>query len=318
MSELPFSSPPDEQTVSFAAWLREATRLLEEARVDSPRLSAELILRHVCEVSKPALIAYPERKLIPAQLSRMQGLLRRRAEGEPMAYLLGQREFFSRMFRVTPATLIPRPETEILVELALAAFPESDRTIRFADFGTGSGCIAVTLCAERPLWQGLAVERSSKALNIACRNAVRHKVSNQIQPVLADFTVPFLQEESLDLVVSNPPYVGLTEYAELSPEIRDFEPVTALVPGFVDSDRVHGHTHHAPRKISEEPEGLEALKAVATAAGVALRPGGLLLIEHGWQQGSVFRMWLKNHDWFQIRQHTDLAGLDRVIAARRP
>lgn len=318
MSEISFPSSPDKQSVSFAAWLQDAIRLLKEAGVDSPRLSAELILGYVCEVSKPTLIAYPEKKLTLVQLSRAQGLLRRRAEGEPIAYLLGQREFFSRMFRVTPATLIPRPETERLVELALAAFPETNRPIRFADFGTGSGCIAVTLCAERPLWQGLAVERSSKALNIACRNALRHKVSAQLQPILADFTVPFLREKSLDLVVSNPPYIGLAEYTELSPEVRDFEPVTALVPGFVDSDRVHEHTHHFSPKNLEEPEGLEALKAVAKAAETALRPNGLLLLEHGWRQGAAVKVWLKNHNWLQVTQYTDLAGLDRVIAARRP
>lgn len=137
--------------LSRADWVREATRTLHEAAVDSPRLSAELILQHVCGISRVELATRPETFLTSDQLSRMTGLLRRRADGEPAAYLLGQREFYGRDFRVTPATLIPRPETEHLIEAALKG---CDGPASFADLGTGSGCIAVTLCAERPDWRG--------------------------------------------------------------------------------------------------------------------------------------------------------------------
>lgn len=135
----------------------------------------------------------------------MTGLLRRRADGEPAAYLLGQREFYGRDFRVTPATLIPRPETEHLIEAALKG---CGGPVSFADLGTGSGCIAVTLCAERPDWHGLMVDLSGRALAVACQNAVRHNVRQRLQPVRADFTRPLLRPESLDLLVSNPPYVA--------------------------------------------------------------------------------------------------------------
>ncbi|MFR0873681.1 MAG: N5-glutamine methyltransferase family protein [Bilophila wadsworthia] len=191
--------------LSRADWVREATRTLHEAAVDSPRLSAELILQHVCGISRVELATRPETFLTSDQLSRMTGLLRRRADGEPAAYLLGQREFYGRDFRVTPATLIPRPETEHLIEAALKG---CDGPASFADLGTGSGCIAVTLCAERPDWRGLMVDLSGRALAVACQNAVRHDVRQRLQPVRADFTRPLLRPESLDLLVSNPPYVG--------------------------------------------------------------------------------------------------------------
>ena len=192
--------------------------------------------------------------------------------------------------------------------------------LAFADLGTGSGCIAVTLCAERPAWHGLMVDFSGKALNVACHNAVRHDVRDRLQPVRADFTRPLFRPASLDLLVSNPPYVGRHEYAGLSPEVRDFEPVTALVPGFVDSDRVHAHHHdHEPQSApTEEPEGLEHLIAVACEAATALKPGGLLLMEHGCTQGPALKVLLERHNWENVSIIKDLAGLDRLICAFKP
>ncbi|WP_300831971.1 peptide chain release factor N(5)-glutamine methyltransferase, partial [uncultured Bilophila sp.] len=254
--------------------------------------------------------------LTAEQLSRMSGLLRRRAEGEPAAYLIGQREFYGRDFRVTPATLIPRPETELLIETALKS---CQGAVRFADLGTGSGCIAVTLCAERPEWRGIMADLSGRALAVACQNAARHKVRERLLPVRADFTRPLLRPASLDLLVSNPPYVGQREYEGLSAEVRDFEPVTALVPGFVDSDKIPGHHHHGPAPGPDtEPEGLEHLEAVAGEAFTALKPGGLLLMEHGWKQGSALKVLLESHTWENVVIYQDLAGRDRLVSARRP
>ena len=310
--------------LSRADWVREATRTLPEAAVDSPRLSAELILQHVCGISRVELATRPETFLTSDQLSRMAGLLRRRADGEPAAYLLGQREFYGRDFRVTPATLIPRPETEHLIEAALKG---CDGPASFADLGTGSGCIAVTLCAERPDWRGLMVDLSGRALAVACQNAVRHDVRQRLQPVRADFTRPLLRPESLDLLVSNPPYVGKTEYEGLSAEVRDFEPVTALVPNFVDSDKIPSHDHHhdhggshshAPSTPPDKPEGLEHLIAVAQEAFVALKPGGQLLMEHGCAQGAAIKVLLESHNWENVLILKDLSGHDRVASARKP
>ena len=270
------------------------------------------------------LATRPETLLTSDQLSRMTGLLRRRADGEPAAYLLGQREFYGRDFRVTPATLIPRPETEHLIEAALKG---CGGPVSFADLGTGSGCIAVTLCAERPDWHGLMVDLSGRALAVACQNAVRHNVRQRLQPVRADFTRPLLRPESLDLLVSNPPYVGKAEYEGLSAEVRDFEPVTALIPNFVDSDKIPSHDHHhdhgaghkpAPSISPDRPEGLEHLIAVAQEAFVALKPGGLLLMEHGYAQGAALKVLLESHRWENVFILKDLAGRDRVASARKP
>ena len=171
------------------------------------------------------------------------------------------------------------------------------------------------------------VDLSSRALAVACQNAVRHDVRQRLQPVRADFTRPLLRPGSLDLLVSNPPYVGKTEYEGLSAEVRDFEPVTALVPNFVDSDKVHSHDHHhnhnggdshAASSLTDKPEGLEHLIAVAHEAFVALKPGGLLLMEHGYAQGTAMKVLLESHNWENVLILKDLAGHDRVASARKP
>ena len=352
-----------ERVVTRRDWLRAATERLMRVRfdgapvagesavrpdggvgVDSPRLSAELLLRHVLGISRVELATRPESAVPAAALTRLEGLLRRRVQGEPVAYLIGQREFFGRDFIVTPATLIPRPETEILVETALEALPAAG--VAFADLGTGSGCIAVTLCAERPGWRGIALDRSGRALSVAGRNARRHDTAGRLAFVRGDFLAPCLAPESLDLVVSNPPYVSLTEYAALSPEVRDFEPVTALVPSFADDGgrRARHHHHPAPEKApghtpgeqgsgekapgAEVPEkeagdeeaaaALAHLRAVAEAARTAQKAGGRLLMEHGWDQGAAIRLWLERHGWEDVRQYADLSGKDRAIGARKP
>ena len=166
-----------------------------------------------------------------------------------------------------------------------------------------------------------------RALAVACQNAVRHDVRQRLQPVRADFTRPLLRPESLDLLVSNPPYVGKTEYEGLSAEVRDFEPVTALVPNFVDSDKIPSHDHHhdhggshshAPSTPPDKPEGLEHLIAVAQEAFVALKPGGLLLMEHGYAQGAAIKVLLESHKWENVLILKDLSGHDRVASARKP
>ncbi len=317
-------------------WLREATRRLMAIRfpgvqsaaesafrndggigLDSPRLSAELLLCHEQGISRVELAAHPEQGLTGEQLSRLEGLLRRRAEGEPVAYLLGEREFFGRAFKVSPATLIPRPDTELLIELTLHFFSSGSHATHFADLGTGSGCIAVTLCAERPGWTGIATDLSLRALKVARHNASQHGVSPRLLFVRNDFLFPSLCPASLDLIVSNPPYVSLAEYVGLSPEIRDFEPVSALVPSFMD-DGGKRHAHVSKPGSDVELTGLEHVKAVARAAWTALKQNGLLLMEHGHGQGEAIRLWLENHNWMNVETFQDLSGRDRVTTARRP
>ena len=298
-------SEPVAQQLDRAVWLAGATRRLKDAGCDTgpgeaPRRSAELILREVLGLDRLALVRDPQAALPEAALPKLEALLRRRLAGEPMAYLLGRREFYGREFGVSPATLIPRPESEHLIEAALTLAPQ--RALRFADLGTGSGCLALSLCLERPLWQGVAVDLSGAALAVAAANAARHGLTAPaISLIQADFTRPLFADGGLDLLVSNPPYVSLAEHQTLAPGVRDFEPLCALVPqGFVGA-----------------PDGLEALRCLLEVAARALKPGGLLLMEHGCGQGAALRGLLENNNWEKPCICKDLSGHDRYIRAWR-
>lgn len=275
--------------------IRATTRL---AGTESPAVVAVLLLCHALGVDKVALVAHGEEEVPPAAEAVLEEMVERRLAGEPVAYILGHREFYGREFQVNASTLIPRPETEHLVEAALAFF-QSRSDVRFLDLGTGSGCIAVTLAAERPAWTGTAVDISSEALTVAGRNAEAHGVSDALTFLQADFTeaLPFARS-SFDLVVSNPPYISEEEYAGLDPGVRNFEPRSALVPG---------------------PEGLEHPRAVEAAARALLKEGGLLLMEHGYLQGEACRALCSDAYWMDMRTGRDLAGKDRFLfAVRRP
>ena len=282
-------------TLSDAITLAE--RQLAAAGVDSPRLSAELLAAKACGLSRLGLIMQAKEQPDQAALAEFNGLIARRALGEPAAYILGEKEFFGLNFRVTPDVLIPRPETELVVEEALRHFrPEA--ALRFADFGTGSGALAVALAHELPAAQGLAVDLSPAALDVARQNAQVNGVADRLAFLHADFTRLTLAQASLDLVVSNPPYVTEAEYEELSPEVRSFEPRSALV---------------------SPDAGLWHLRLLLPVAIRALRPGGLLLCEFGSGQGPAAlalaqqqRGTLENACILK-----DYAGLDRILRAVR-
>lgn len=277
-------------------WKIQATRLL--ADMDAPALTAQLLLCHVLGIDRVALIAHSEESLPPEAHETLDALLQRRRSGEPLAYILGTREFYGRDFAVNRHTLIPRPETEHLIEEALSFFDRKGRAeepVRFLDLGTGSGCIAVTLAAERPAWRGTALDISSGALETARHNAEAHGA--ELDLLLADFTGPLpFEEGSFDLVVSNPPYISEEEYAELDAGVRDFEPRSALVPG---------------------PEGMEHPRAVELVARRLLKPGGLFLMEHGWLQGEACRALCKETYWNHVHTVRDLADRDRCLFAER-
>lgn len=228
------SLAPEEKSLDRA--LRAFATALSESGVDSPRLSAELLLARALGMDRSALLKLlllePEKRLEPQVLDLARSLVERRSKGEPAAYILGFREFYGRDFNVTPDTLIPRPETELLVDLALERARSLSRPGIFADFGTGSGCLAVTLACELPLWRGVALDTSRPALTVARENA-RRNCPEQARRLLwleADFTLPPLAPASLDLLVANPPYVSEAEYRTLAPGVREFEPKSALVP----------------------------------------------------------------------------------------
>lgn len=275
-------------------WKIRATARL--AGTEAPATVAALLLCHVLGIDKVALVAHSEEEVPADAERRLEALLERRLAGEPAAYLIGRREFYGRDFFVDSGTLIPRPETEHLVEAALEFFGDR-QDVRFLDLGTGSGCIAVTLAAERPTWRGAAVDISSAALKTARKNAEANGAADAVTFVEADFTGPLpFACGSFDLVVSNPPYISEEEYAGLDPGVRNFEPRSALVPG---------------------PSGLEHPRAVEAAARALLKEGGLLLMEHGCLQGDACRTLCSDAYWKDMRTGRDLAGKDRFLFAVR-
>lgn len=285
---------------------------LRQSGTDSPRLSAEILLAHALGLERnellKRLILEPETGISAKELRRAESFVARRASGEPVAYIVGVKEFYGRDFAVSPATLVPRPETELLVELALE---EAERLAPghgglFADFGTGTGCIAVTLALHLPRWRGLALDISDDALRVARANARRHE-ANSLLFARADFTAPPLAPDSLDILISNPPYVSEKEYATLDREVRDFEPKPALVPVLSKADP-------AP---PEPASGLEHIRAIIAEAKELLKPDGLLLMEIGHSQGAAVFDALSRSGWGEGILHKDLAGLDRVLIARK-
>lgn len=277
------------------AW---AVPVLTESGADSPRLTAEILAGEAFGLSRLELITRNTEAQPDDSVLRFRALVARRAAGEPVAYILGNREFYGLDFQLGPDTLIPRPETERIIELACAAFA-ADRPLRFADFGTGSGILAVTLAHLFPHSQGLAVDLSPGALAVSQGNARLHKVSDRLCFLRADMTKPLLAPAAFDLVVSNPPYVTEPEYAELEREVRDHEPHLALVsPG----------------------DGLWHVRGLLRNVAAALAPGGLLLVEIGSGQGRAALEAVAAHAPRLVDAAilTDDVGRDRVLRASAP
>lgn len=277
---LPPAAVPD--IAAALAWAR--------ARIEP--IDARVLLRHVLQCSGARLAAYPEQRLADAEWAAYRGLVERRAAGEPVAYLTGTREFYGREFLVTPAVLIPRPETELLVELALAHCA-ARRGVRVLDLGTGSGALAVTLALELDVPDVVAVDRSREALQVAMANAARLGTSACF--VLSDWFAA-LGEERFGLIVANPPYVAAGDPHLAQGDVR-FEPVTALAAG---------------------PAGLDDLAAIVGAAPRWLEDGGWLFLEHGYDQAAAVRSLLLDAGFGAIASWKDLAGLERVSGGRWP
>ncbi len=260
------------------------------AASDSPRLDAELLLCHSINLPRSYLFAHPEDVLDNTTFDRFDALLRRRLDGEPMAYIMGSKEFWSHELLVSPATLVPRPETELLVDLALREIPRKAEW-QILDLGTGSGAIAVALAAERLMCQITAVDISEAALAIARENARQLELSN-ISFAEGSWSAP-VRNSQFNLIVSNPPYVRAGDPALAN--LRH-EPVEALAAG---------------------ADGLDAIRALAAECGQILKGNGVLLIEHGADQYDDVAAILAASDWTNIQNHKDFAGHPRVTAARR-
>lgn len=272
------------------AVLLDATLRLGEVS-DSARLDAELLLCRSIDMPRSYLFAHPEDTLDEGALKRLNHLLERRLSGEPMAYITGSREFWSLELVVSPATLVPRPETELLVDLALRQIPR-DACWQVLDLGTGSGAIAVAIAKDRPLCEITAVDRSSAALTVAQENIRQLDLAN-VSCVEGDWVQP-VSNRQFDIIVSNPPYVRADD-AVL--EALAAEPTSALVAG---------------------ADGLDAIRVLARDCGVILCAKGLLLLEHGADQQREVEEILLEQGWTAIVCHRDLAGLPRVSVASRP
>lgn len=255
-----------------------------------PDPEAEILVSAATGVRRALLSLQGDRE-VGDPAATLSGWIARRARGEPVQYLLGAWEFFGREFLLTRDTLIPRPETEEMVEGILAAWRgRAAGGFRFLDVGTGSGAIAVTLAAEIPGARGIASDRSPEALRVARRNAGRHGVADRLAFVCADTFCALQAGERFDVVVSNPPYVSSTEWPSLPREVRDYEPVRALVAG---------------------PAGTEVLRALLAGSGALLRRGGELWVEIGaGQAGALRALPAPGLALAEIRK--DLAGRDRV------
>lgn len=258
---------------------------------ESPLLDAEVLLLHVLEKKRSYLRAWPERDLHPAHLEAYRRLTALRRSGHPVAYLTGRREFWSREFIVTPDVLIPRHETELLIELALAAIPDG-KNCHILDLGTGSGIIAVTLAAERPHSQIMATDISLNALNVAETNAKIHRTTNT-RFYQSDWFEQ-LPPGKFDLIVSNPPYIAEGDPHLDQGDLR-FEPKTALVSPL---------------------NGLKDLQMIAERSIIRLNPGGNLMVEHGFDQQQDVHRLFRELDYRNIRSHHDLSGQPRVTTGQ--
>jgi len=286
--------------MTIGALLAESDDILKGAGVDSPRLSSQVLAMHSLGLDRVRLVLDRERVLAQEEVEAVRALVARRAAGEPVAYLTGEKEFFGLDFAVSAHVLVPRPETEHLIEAVQARFA-ADAPLAFADLGTGSGCIAVTLAHLFPAARGLALDRSPRALAQARDNARSHGVDARLLFVRADMGAPFARAGSLDLVAANPPYVSEAEFAGISREVAAFEPRTALVPG-----------------VDGVSDGLECYAALLPGAVSALAPGGWLILEIGETQAeSVFQL-VENSGGFHAPDVLpDLAGRDRIVVAKR-
>jgi release factor glutamine methyltransferase len=266
----------------------------EHLRATAAR-DAELLLLHTLQIPRVTLVAHPDQELTPDQQTRYANNIIRRLHHEPIQYITGQQEFYGLLLNVTPAVLIPRPETEHLVEAVLQLVPAND-PLKIADIGTGSGAIAIALAVHLPQAEIAALDLSAEALAVATANACEQRVADRIKFLQSDLLSALDREvETFDAIVSNPPYIPESDRATLHPQVRDHEPATALFAG---------------------ETGLNIYRRLIPQAYNALKPNGLLALEigHG-QQDSIASLL---HAWHNISFVNDLQQIPRVALARRP
>ncbi len=270
--------------------LRWTTDYFTEKGIDNPRLDAELLLAHILDLDRVGLYLNYDRPLIATELDTIRPLVTRRGQREPLQYLLGSTEFWSLKFDVTPAVLIPRADSEILVEEALA---RADTSGQLLDVGTGSGAIVISLATELPDWQLTGFDISPPALEVAQANVEKNRVEQQVQLVQGDLAE--LPSQQYDLIVSNPPYIGQQEWDGLMPEVRCFEPRLALLA---------------------ENGGLACYQHLARQVKSRLKENGWLLVEIGYQQADEVKSLFSAAGLNNVYVREDYSGQSRVVGGQ--
>ncbi|MFU0867529.1 peptide chain release factor N(5)-glutamine methyltransferase [Kluyvera ascorbata] len=276
--------------MTWRQWLQQAISALQDG--DSPRRDAEILLGHVTGKARTTILAFDETELTASQAETLAQLLARRVNGEPVAHLVGTREFWSLPLFVSPATLIPRPDTECLVEQALARLPSTP--CRILDLGTGTGAVALALASERPDCTLTAVDYVADAVALAQRNVDNLRINNVT--ILQSDWFSALGEQRFAMIVSNPPYIDEQDEHLAQGDVR-FEPKTALVAG---------------------DNGLADLAHIITQGRAWLEPGGYMLLEHGWKQGAAVRELFTSAGYLQAETCRDYGGNDRLTLAQWP
>jgi release factor glutamine methyltransferase len=279
--------------MTVAEGLRDGAKLLQENSIADPESEAVLLMCHALKRDRAFVYAHPEYCLCAIESILYKAVIRRRASHEPFQYITGHQEFFGLEFEVTPDVLIPRPETEILVEAAINEFRDRG-PCRFLEVGVGSGCISVSILANLPRARVVATDVSYKALVVAGNNADRNGVSDRLELQLAD-VYENIDDRDFDLIVSNPPYVADADLDSLQREVRDFEPKTALSGGH---------------------DGLDIIRRIIRGAPKLLKENGMLLIEIGWDQSERVATILKEQGWKNFELLPDLQSIPRIVVAR--
>jgi release factor glutamine methyltransferase len=287
-----------QETLSITEAMREATQVLRSRGVPEARREAASLLAFTINRDRAFLLTHPEYLLTAEEASRFRAVVERRAVGEPQQYITGQQEFYGLLFEVTPDVLIPRPETELLVETALRLLDETNAPHHVCDVGTGSGCIAISILHERThALKATGLDISPRALSVAARNAKRHGVDHRLKLIASDcFAAIDLSEPRFSMIVSNPPYVAEAALEGLQREVRDHEPRVALTPG---------------------TDGLRIIRRLLTDAPRLLFPGGHLLMEIGFDQHAAVNDLIDPRVWLLLDIHRDLQGIPRIVALRK-
>ncbi len=284
-------------SVSIAESILEAAETLRQAGISDPRREAGSLLQYIINRDRTFIISHAEDLVTAEQQQNFRRCVARRAGGEPLQYITGRQAFFGLDFEVTKDVLIPRPETELLVETALSLLDASGAAPFVCDVGTGSGCIAVALLHQHQRAFALGIDLSEAAIRVAQRNARRHSVTERIAFFVSDcFAAMRHGEARFDLVVSNPPYVAGLALDGLQREVRDHEPRVALTPG---------------------TDGLSIIRRLLSESAGFLKPSGHLLVEIGFDQGAVVDRLIDRKVWKLLDIHSDLQGIPRIVALEK-